>query len=84
MKTERSEPHEYRIVSEMNPNNAINLLNPSANRVFQVVDYEDEELREELEALPAGKLVELQLDRIGGRANVWQARRPANVASLTP
>lgn len=84
MKTERSEPHEYRIVKEMNTNNAINLLNPSANRVFQVVDYEDEKLREELATLPAGKLVELQLDRIGGRANVWQARRPANVASLTP
>lgn len=84
MKTERSEPHEYRIVKEMNPNNALNLLNPSANRVFQVVDYEDEKLREELATLPAGKLVELQLDRIGGRANVWQARRPENVASLTP
>ena len=84
MKTERSEPHEYRVIEEMNRNNAINLLNPSANRVFKVVDYEDEKLREELAALPAGKLVELQLDRIGGRANVWQARRPENVASLTP
>jgi hypothetical protein len=84
MKTERSEPHEYRVIDEMNTNDAMNLLNPSANRVFQVVDYEDTELREELATLPAGKLVELKLDRIGGRANVWRARRPENVASLTP
>ena len=84
MKTERSEPHEYRVIDEMNTNDAMNLLNPSANRVFQVVDYEDTKLREELATLPAGKLVELKLDRIGGRANVWRARRPENVASLTP
>ena len=84
MKTQRAEPHEYRVIKEMNSNNAINLLNPSANRVFQVVEYEDTELCEELTTLPAGKLVELQLDRVGGRANVWRANRPANVASLTP
>lgn len=84
MKTERAEPHEYRVIEEMNTNNAINLLNPSANRVFQVVEYEDKELREELATLPAGKLVELQLDRVGGRAHVWRARRPEHVASLTP
>ncbi|MFC7042590.1 hypothetical protein [Halonotius sp. GCM10025705] len=83
MKTERSKPHEYRVIDEMNTNDAINLLNPSANRVFQVVAYEDDALRKELATLPAGKLVELKLDRVGARANVWRARRPANVTSLT-
>jgi len=67
MKTERTEPHEYRIVKEMNANNAINLLNPSANRVFQVVEYEDDALREELATLPAGKLVASAGGRTSGR-----------------
>jgi hypothetical protein len=66
----------------MNANNAINLLCPSANRVFQIVDYEDSTLREELASLDPGKLVELDLDRIGGRANVWQANWPENTESL--
>lgn len=83
MKTERTKAHEYRVIDEMNANNAINLLNPSANRVFQVVAYADDSLRDELATLPAGKLVELKLERVGGRANVWRAHRPANVTSLT-
>lgn len=84
MKQERSEAHEYRVLREMNNNNAINVLAPSANRVFQIVAYEDSDLCEELASLDAGKLVELELDRIGKRANVWRAKWPKNVKSLTP
>jgi len=63
----------------MNTNNAINLLAPSANRVFQVVDYEDSSLREELADLEPGKLVQLHLERIGGRSNVWKANWPSRI-----
>jgi len=83
MKTERTKPHEYRILRETNNNNAISVLAPSANRVFQIVDYEDAALRDELATLSPGKLVELELDRIGNRSNVWQASWPENVRSLT-
>jgi len=83
MKTERSNPHEYRVIDDMNGTDAITLLNPSANRVFQVVAYADDALREELATLTAGKLVELRLDWVGARANVWRAHRPAHVTSLT-
>ena len=67
----------------MNANNAISLLAPSANRVFQVVEYEDNELREELANLEPGKLVHLNLDRIGSRANVWKANWPGNSNSIS-
>ncbi|WP_253738589.1 hypothetical protein [Halohasta salina] len=65
----------------MNTNNAINLLAPSANRVFQVVDYEDNSLREELADLEPGKLVRVNLERVGGRANVWKASWPGRAES---
>lgn len=84
MKTERSKSHEYRVLREMNNNNAINVLAPSANRVYQIVDYEDSRIRDELATLDAGKLVELKLDRVGKRANVWRANWPDDVESLVP
>lgn len=73
---------EFRILKEMNENNAINLLCPSANRIFQIVEYEDTRLRDELASLDAGKLVQLDLDRAGSRANVWKANWPENTESL--
>jgi len=84
MKTQRDKAHEYRVLREMNNNNAINVLAPSANRVYQIVDYEDSRIREELSTLAAGKLVELKLDRVGKRANVWRASWPDGVESLFP
>ncbi len=66
----------------MNENNAMSVLAPSANRVFQIVTYEDDTLRQELSTLDPGKLVELDLNRVGGRANVWRANWPENVESL--
>ena len=82
MKTQRSKAHEYRVMKEMNSNNAINVLAPSANRVYQIVDYEDGRIREELATLDPGKLVTLKLDRVGKRANVWRANWPDGVESL--
>ena len=67
----------------MNGKNAINLLSPSANRIFQIVEYEDSTLRDELASLDPGKLVQLDLDRAGSRANVWKANWPATTESLT-
>jgi len=84
MKTQRTKAHEYRVLKEMNRNNAINVLAPSANRVYQIVDYEDEQIREELAMLDAGKLVALKLDRADTRANVWRASWPEGVESLVP
>jgi len=71
---------EFRVLRAMNSNNAINLLAPSANRVFQVVEYEDNSLRNELASLDPGKLVQLDLDRIGSRANVWKASWPGSTS----
>ena len=82
MKTQRTKAHEYRVLKEMNNNNAINVLAPSANRVFQIVDYEDDRIRDELATLDPGKLVSLKLDRVGKRANVWRASWPEDVESL--
>jgi len=82
MKTQRTKAHEYRVLKEMNNNNAINVLAPSANRVFQIVDYEDNRIRDELATLDPGKLVTLKLDRVGKRANVWRASWPDGVESL--
>ena len=81
MKHTLDKPREFRVLKEMNTKNAINLLAPSANRVFQVVEYEDNSLREELADLEAGKLIRLDLDRIGGRANVWKASWPGRTES---
>ncbi len=82
MKTQRSKAHEYRVLKEMNNNNAINVIAPSANRVYQIVDYEDDRIRDELATLDPGKLVSLKLDRVGKRANVWRANWPDDVESL--
>jgi hypothetical protein len=73
---------EFRVMREMNSNNAINVLCPSANRVFQIVEYEDSSLREELASLEPGKLIQLNLDRIGSRANVWRANWPGESDSV--
>jgi len=82
MKTQRTKAHEYRVLKEMNNNNAINVIAPSANRVYQIVDYEDDRIRDELATLDPGKLVSLRLDRVGKRANVWRASWPDGVESL--
>jgi len=82
MKTQRTKAHEYRVLKEMNNNNAINVIAPSANRVYQIVDYEDDRIRDELATLDPGKLVSLRLDRVGKRANVWRASWPEGVESL--
>ncbi|TQQ83670.1 hypothetical protein EGH24_02465 [Halonotius terrestris] len=76
MKQHINGPREFRVLREMNSNNAINLLCPSADRVFQIVDYEDHNLKTELASLESGKLIELDLDRIASRANVWRANWP--------
>lgn len=83
MKHTLDKSREFRVLRQMNTNNAINLLSPSANRVFQVVEYEDSSLREELAGLEPGKLVQLQLERIGGRSNVWKASWPGSNDSVT-
>jgi len=80
MKHTVSKNKEFRVLRAMNSNNAINLLAPSANRVFQVVEYEDNSLRNELASLDPGKLVQLDLDRIGSRANVWKASWPGSTS----
>ncbi len=82
MKTQRTKPHEYRVLREMNNKNAINVIAPSANRVYQIVEYEDDQIRDELATLDPGKLVTLELDRIGKRSNVWRANWPEGVKSL--
>ena len=83
MKHTVDKTREFRVLRSMNTNNAINLLAPSANRVFQVVDYEDTSLRDELASLDPGKLVQLDLDRVGSRANVWKASWPGSRESVT-
>lgn len=81
MKYKLTNSFEYRVLEELNDDNVMLLLNPSANRVFRVVQYEDIALRDELSTLTAGKLVELKLDRVRPQLNVWQANRPEKVTT---
>ena len=75
---------EYRVLEEMNENNAISVLSPSADRVYQIVEYEDRGLRDELALLDSGKLIQLDLTRAGSRANVWKASWPDSTYSSPP
>jgi len=65
----------YKIVGEMNTHEAMTIVDPSTQRTFHIVAYDDSGLRRELAALDVGDSVDLALDRAGVRANVWQARR---------
>ncbi len=60
----------------MNENNAITVLPRSANRAIQIVEYEDSSIRDELASLDPGKLVQLDLSRVGSRADAWKASWP--------
>jgi len=83
MKHTVDKTREYRVLNGMNGKNVISMLAPSANRVFQVVEYEDSSLRDELASLDPGKLVQLDLTRIRSRANVWKASWPDSGQSLS-
>jgi hypothetical protein len=84
MEDKWSKPHEYRVIDEMNRKHSINLINPhpSANRLFQVVEYGDNDLRDELAELGAGELVELKLEQVGKQPNMWRACRPRRRQNL--
>jgi len=84
MRKKPQKAKEYRVMREMNNKNTINVLAPSVNRIFQIVDYEDSRIHEELAKLDSGKLVKLKLKPAGRRASVWRACWPEDVESVVP
>lgn len=73
----------YTITGKMNEHDAMTVVDPSTQRTFHLVAYDDGGLRRELAALDVGDSVDLALDRAGVRANVWQACRADSVSRNT-
>jgi len=59
----------------MDPHGILLLTAPSAERVFQVVTYEDIPLRTQLQRATRGDMLHLSLERLEGRASVYRATR---------
>ena len=65
----------YTIVDDMNSHGGMTVVNISTNSTYQIVEYDDDNLRRELSSRDVGESVTLELDRAGVRANVWRASR---------
>jgi hypothetical protein len=71
------------ILKEMNEHDAMCVEIVDENATRHIVDYDTNEVRQTLSALPEGASLPLQLERLEDRANVWRAvdihggRRPA-------
>ncbi|MFO7833370.1 MAG: hypothetical protein R6V31_04785 [Halohasta sp.] len=65
----------YTVVADMNEHGGMTVVDATTNSTYQLVEYDNENLRRELAAREIGDSVTLQLDRAGVRANVWRASR---------
>lgn len=63
------------VVHERNDRGAMTLRDCGTNATYQVVGYASPELRSAAGRLERGATVEVDLVRIGCRANVWLVRR---------
>jgi hypothetical protein len=72
----------YTIVDGCNDHGAITLREYPRNGTLYVVEYDDPDVEDELSALDAGSVVELDLRRAGRRGNAWcaEAARPVDPA----
>jgi len=62
------------VVHEQNDRGAVTLRDCRTNATYQVVGYADPDLRSAAGRLESGTTVEVDLVRIGCRANVWLVR----------
>jgi len=56
----------------MNSHGGMRLTTVGGTRVFQVVDYATEEIRESLARTAAGNRLELRVVRLGSRGDAWR------------
>jgi hypothetical protein len=76
-----------RIVRAMNDHDAMCVEVEETNATRHVVDYENDDLRRTLGALPEGSSLPLRLEPLGDRANVWRAvesARSGRSAAVAP
>lgn len=62
------------VVYEQNARGAMTLRDDETNATYQVVEYAVPDVRTAASRLDPGTMVEVDLERIGCRANVWRAR----------
>lgn len=67
------------VVYEQNDRGAMTLRNDETNATYQVVGYATPELQAAAGRLDSGTTVEVDMVRIGCRANVWLVRRLTGV-----
>ena len=65
------------VIYEQNGRGAMTLRDAETNATYQVVGYATPELRSAAGRLERGATVEVDVVRVGCRANVWLARRLA-------
>jgi len=63
----------YTVISEQNDHDCTTLRAHPRNETYHVVDYADDDDREEVADLPVGSVVKMELSRAGRRSNVWRA-----------
>jgi hypothetical protein len=76
-----------RIVRSMNDHDAMCVEVEETNATRHVVDYESDDLRRTLAALPEGSSLPLRMVRLDDRANVWRAvsmNRGRTAATVAP
>lgn len=73
VRSQSQEPTTVRVTRPMNDHESMTVEVVESNAVRHLVEYDTEELKETLEALPRGATVPLDMARVGARANVWRA-----------
>jgi hypothetical protein len=63
----------FTVTSEQNDHECTTVRAHPRNETYHVVDYADDDAREELADLPVGSVVKMKLSRAGRRSNVWCA-----------
>lgn len=56
----------------MNGHRTMTVEVAETNETRYLVEYDSERLRSTLASLPAGSTVPVELERVGGRSNVWR------------
>jgi len=63
----------FTVISTQNDHECTTLRAHPRNETYHVVDYADDDAREEVADLPVGSVVKMELSRAGRRSNVWRA-----------
>ncbi len=65
----------------MTTHGGMTIVDPETHSSYQIVSYDEKDLRQELAAQEVGESVILSIERAGVRANVWRASRSAATAT---